>query len=398
MCCFTKQNGRSPAWHGSDLRRPAALPERLRHATTLTADFPNDNLVRRHTANLQLALGRLHRDTQDYAQSLTRMSEGLRLLREASAVDPNLREIQTSEAAALVGIGRAHFGLGNLTEARDSFLRSAGKWDELTRVDPLNTFYRRERMLAYRHLGDVLGNPAYPNLSDWKGARAAFDTMISIAKGLQDADPADAGARLDYGISLMHAAGVPDAGPEARVARLQDARRVLLEASKANPGNIVPKLNIAGIGEQIGGILEKAGDRKGAAAAYTAAYDEAKTLAQTGRISALRTTTACAGRLAELKAAEGQGPEALELAKEALGIAEHAAAKSDASVQQKALAPRAQAALGRVYRRLRDPAAAHRWLESAASGYRALQPLPGFTPQLGFELESVQKDLLGRNK
>jgi tetratricopeptide (TPR) repeat protein len=307
-------------------------------ARRLQQENPTDNLVRRHVADLHIAIGRLQRESQDLNGSLASMSEGLKLLRQARAAGRELREIQTSEAAALAGVGMAQFGLGKLGEAKESFFECVKRWDHLIAADPLSTFSRRHQMLAYSHLGDVLGNPNYANLDDTKGARAAFDTMTAIARSLHESDPKDAGSWVDYGMALMHSAAVPDQNPVARMALLRNARQVLTDASAANPGNVVPKMNIAAIGEQIGQLLETTGDARGAETEYLASFATVQPLAQTGRISAYRIFVEVSSKLASIAAKRGEREQALDYARKAVDVGERASAMPGVSVQQRSLA------------------------------------------------------------
>ena len=222
------------------------------------------------------------------------------------------------------------------------------EWDELVKRYPHHTHSRRQRMLAYGHLGDLLGNPNYPNLGDFQGARQALDTVVEIAKTLHNSDNADTGAWIDYGVALMHRAGIPGDSVQEQIARLQQAKSVLSGAEKASPENVSPPMNIAALSEQIGDLLKKSGRKMAAVQEYKESLAKADQLIGTGRVSASRIAVMVSGKLAEEEARSGKAAEALNHCRKAIEVGEKAAKTANASATQQSLALRAYATMGSV--------------------------------------------------
>jgi len=370
----------------------------LQIAIELSRAHPEDNLARRHLANTYISMGRLERESQDWTASLKHMSEGSRLLREAMPVDPQNPEIRRSAVVATAGVGTAQVGLGRLTEAKESFAYCVKEWDQLVKQYPDHTHSRRQRMFAYGHFGDLLGNPNYPNLGDVKGAASALDTAVEIAKTLHDSDKADVGAGMDYGLALMHRAALPGHSARDQIARLEEARTALASVGRASPENVLPPMNIASLGEQIGDLYRKSRRTEFAVREYKESLAKAEQLLATGRVSVLRITVTVSGKLAEEAARKGNAEEALRYSRKAIDVGERAGKTLTASVTQRALAPRAYATMASVQQTLGNSEESRRWREKALAGFRDLQGSSGFLDELRQQMNELDRTLYGKGK
>jgi hypothetical protein len=72
-------------------------------------------------------------------------------------------------AASQARLGSIQAELGRRQEALDSYRAGASALEQLVRRYPDDTSTLHNLMLAYSHVGDVLGNPAYDNASDTAG-------------------------------------------------------------------------------------------------------------------------------------------------------------------------------------------------------------------------------------
>ena len=372
-----------------------AYKQALQITDALLGSTPDDSTARKRRGNVLLAVGRLQRDSLDWTGSLASTKEAKEMFEQELQRHPEDREVQASFASATSNLANAYFGLEQLEKAKEEFLSATRQWDALSAFEPLNTYYRRQRMLAYSHLGDLLGNPNYRNLGDWEGARAAFTTMTSIAKAMHESDPADRGAYTDYGMALMHSAAIPDSKPLRKLGLLQSSGAILADVSKAAPSNLSPALNLASIHEQIGDLYVEMKEPDKARQAYQQSIATAKDLIGIGRISSARIFITSGRKLAEIEARRGAADEALAIARKTVEVGERLTAAPNAPTGQKTLAPRAYAAMGSVCSILGRPAEARQWREKALSGFRSIANHKEFTLQHRQEMQALEDALRG---
>ena len=88
---------------------------------------------------------------------------------------------------------------GSLSDAADSFRKSAELSERLFTLKPGDVQIQRDLMEGYGHLGDVTGGPAVINMGDYRAAIGWFGKAAAIAEKMAAADPSNVLALSDSG-------------------------------------------------------------------------------------------------------------------------------------------------------------------------------------------------------
>ena len=124
-------------------------------------------------------------------------------------------------------------------------------------------------MLAYEHIGDVLGNPDLQNLGDRPGALRAFRQAADVGKRLYELDRSDQSAASDYGIVLSRVeTAMDDNDFLQKLAVQRESLRVLDEAVSISPDNVTLQVYRALVHLHLGDTLTAAGKVEDARLAY----------------------------------------------------------------------------------------------------------------------------------
>ncbi|MGJ5815150.1 protein kinase domain-containing protein [Paludibaculum fermentans] len=354
-----------------------------------------NNQARRSLAGIYDSISRVYRENGKSQESLESEKQALGLLEDALNANPGDRGLQASVAASNAGYGMALAGVNQLEAAVRKFQVSADAWEKICQAEPTNIDHQRQRMLAYSHLGDVKGNPNYPNLGDKAGALAAFRKMMEIAGSLHESNPSDQGSLFDYGMATMRTAALPAQSAEEQVVLFRKAAGLLEQASKNSPANINIVVNLAALHEQLGDVLLGAGRTKEADQEFLVSHQLAgKHLGEMLPYYRIYITTG--RKLAESAAGRGESETALQYANQAVTVAEKLSTAKGAGVPQRALAPRAYSGLASTYEKLHRAADARRWREKALAQFQELQDKPGFTRYHKDEMLRVEKALKGK--
>ena len=387
--------------------------EALRLNETLAAGDASDERVRKQLAEIHLQIGDVLRTSGEYPASLEENSKGLAALIQIVTAHPNDRAFVYAAASAYMNVGLSEIRLGRLQDALDHFRKSVAEMQELARLDPANLSYQRGLMLAYSHLGDVLGSPNMPSLGDAAGAMEAYRRIQSVAHRLYVADPVDQRAVRDYAIALARvASGMPEDKPAGQVSLLQESARLLQDVARVNPGDLANRADLAHGYNMLGDALYSAGDHAAAVRAYRESESLAETMLDAGQGSPVVTLVSVCVKLGRDAARRGDRESGLRYAQRALDLSDPAspAAKSRPDILQRFLTPRGPTAMGLVYAdlaRLRtalrdqaraDRAAAAGWLEKGLAAWRKVESDPAFAPSRRKEMQQVEAALANLKK
>jgi tetratricopeptide (TPR) repeat protein len=270
---------------------------------------------------------------------------------------------------------------------------------------PSDPTARHELMLAYSHLGDILGNPEYDNAGDPAGAFQAYGKMAEAAKFLYDADPADARALSDYGIALLRLGLVMPSADEAKRETFERSHELLTRAAVHNPQSSVIAAHKTWVESELAVLFLGSGDRASGIRYYQMAIATAEdylgaspndSSTQKGLVVAVR-------GLAEEEARTGARADALATLDHALRMGKAVDAAAPASSLLRAMVARAWQAAGSVYAilgsRKRGPQAAQdretgrQWYQRALDEWRRIEPLKGFQPSYRKEMEAAMQAL-----
>jgi tetratricopeptide (TPR) repeat protein/tRNA A-37 threonylcarbamoyl transferase component Bud32 len=138
------------------------LQEGIRAGAPFAAS--RDPAFRAALAGLYIQSADATRNMGDADRALPDASEALRLYSDAVSLRPADPDLAHEHAGAYAEVGMAEVRLGRLEDALAHFRLGTAEMEKLVSADPTNTSCKRDLMLAYGHIGDVLGNPNQQNL------------------------------------------------------------------------------------------------------------------------------------------------------------------------------------------------------------------------------------------
>ncbi len=357
---------------------------------------PRDHLeFRLALADAYLGASNARRNLGDDQAAFEAATECLRLYRDASAGGLSHPVVMSGLASAHAAAGMADMRLGHLERALDSFRTGAVTLETLLTAVPRNDNVKRELMLAYGHIADVLGNPDLHNLGDRTGALHAYRQAADIGKRLYDADRSDQRAAADYGIVLSRVeTAMDDSNPAEKLAVQKESLRVLDEAAKVSPTNVSLQIYRALVQQHIGDSLDAAGNLGEARLRYLESAGTAERHLTLGDASLLVLFIQANQRLALNAVARARRAEALAFAERALKIGE---SPPTGAVSARAV-PRGRSVMGLTYEALlRSPVGqpgdrelALSWLHKALDAWRAAQGDPAFAAPHRREMHQVK--------
>jgi tetratricopeptide (TPR) repeat protein len=345
------------------------------------------------------AAGRFHEELARLAQIDRRMPDvqsecaaALRLLRQVAAARPGDRTAQNDLADVLGAAGSYELSVQNHREALADFRAQSAIRKALCDRYPTDPALRRESMLSYGHLGDVLGNPEYENLGDTAGAFAAYTQMVEQAKSLHDADPADIRALGDHGIALFRLGLV---APDFKVKRgaFVEAYSLLTRAAAGNPQSANLASYKSWVEAELGTLSLASHDRPAAIRYYRDAIATAEAYLRTAPSeTSVQKGLIVAGRaLAEEQARSGERAQALATLESVLAVGRSADGRFPAPSLRRANVARSWQAAGAVYALLGDRATAKNWYTRSLAEWHALESQKGFQAPLRKEMESAMR-------
>jgi tetratricopeptide (TPR) repeat protein len=332
------------------------------------------------------------------------ITSGIRLLQQLSAGRPNERETLGNIASSQARLGAIQAELGSRQSALDNYRAGASQIEDILRRFPNNAQSEHELMLAYSHIGDTLGNPAYDNFGDPEGAREAYGKMVEIAKSLSTADPADVRAMSDYGIALLRVGIV--APSEQKRAVLERAYDLLQRAATRNPKDRGTQIHKMWTEVELGDLAMAAPDSATAVRYYRAAVATAESSPpiDVADSSSQRWVILASRKIAEERVRAGDREGALAVLDKALELARRVDAEAPpTSVTIRAGLARAWQAAGFIYARLadmdrgelhtQDHTTALEWYRRSMAEWRRLEPLQGFTEARRKEMNATVAEL-----
>ncbi len=388
-----------------------ATRDGARRAEAMLAAQPADPEIAQFSSVFHLDLARLKQQTGDLAGAAEEVAAGIERLKTVIEARPDDRETHGNIAASLARLGAVQADLGRREEALATYRKGVAELEEMVRRSPHDGHHRHELMLAYSHVGDILGNPAYDNFGDSAGAVAAYRKMEEVARGLHEADPVDMRATSDYGIALLRIGiAIPIAQGAEKRGALEKSHGLLSRAAAADPKNRPNLMHKAWSEVELGDFHLSKNDRSSAARYYQMAIAtaEAAQALDPKDTASQRWLIAGARKLAEDHARSGSRREALASLEKALALAKRVGASAPASaIGMRAVVARGYQAAGSVYALLalrekgaerdQDRDAARNWYRQALSAWQALEKQPGFLPLHRKEMETAAEALAALN-
>lgn len=361
-------------------------------ARILAGQHPGDQKLQSLVADILTVASRCYRDAGDLKTSLAKGEEALALAEQLSAEAPRDRERLSALASAESAVGMTKARLGELGPARKLYESAAQRGESLVAADPHNVSRKRNLMLAYSHLGDILGYPDLPNLGETAKADAVYGKMVALARQIQASDPKDARATTDVAIALSRW-GIVSEAPAARAQRLTEAAALIRARLAASPANLTLLTYEAVIEHQLGITSAAAGRHLPALAHWRRAIEIATPHLGKRNDALLRVLTMAARELARYESVEELRHGGAARAAFALAQAEQAVAraKGNDSVSTRLLVARAYGIQALHYARLGQAAEATQWRQRSLDAWHELASRPGFLSHHRREMEEFER-------
>jgi eukaryotic-like serine/threonine-protein kinase len=303
--------------------------ECYRRAMVVANDFERGGRssvgARHQLATLLMAMSDLQRPAGDAKGAMASAERAMGILEELAAEVPDNDAVRNSLAVALSSIARAKANSNDLEGARQARKRSIEVLEELKRKAPQDATVLRNLLLAYAHLGDILGSTTLPSLGDRAGAEQAYRHALSMAEALSSADGKNQRARTDYAIALTRLGQVipPERAPEA-LSLYRHASELFQTILDADPENLNVAMNMAVMFELMGERRSETGDQLGALQSIREAHRLCQRIfsQKSGETGAERVFMAALAREVDLLVRNGRRGEAQAVSREAMALAE----------------------------------------------------------------------------
>ena len=362
---------------------------------------PDDARFSLQLAEVHIASSNALRRGADWAAARKGYSKAAEMLEKLDKAYPGDWETRMSLASAYSGGAMCDAQVGRSREALEAHRKAAAIRENLLKKDEKNVVTRRDLMLVYSHIGDVLGSPNLPNLGDTKGAVQAYARMLEIARQIHDADPADQRARSDYANALTRMAVVEEI--PSRIRMLRQAIQLQNEVAQTNPDDRSNRSDLTINYKFLGDAYLSTNDPQNAMRAYREGVRLAESMFPAVTPTQSTGTVMMYRKLGEMMARNGERRAALEMGEKALQLVDPAgpAAKNWPVSPQKLMSARGAAAMGSIFaalaksadRRPSDQKEARRWLQNGLQLYRAREALSPLTYTLRREMQDVESEL-----
>ncbi|MEO8028148.1 MAG: serine/threonine-protein kinase, partial [Bryobacteraceae bacterium] len=356
--------------------------------------------IRAVLSNVHLDVSRINRNFGRAEKARDHAKAALALSKEAIALQPGDLTMQQSISSAHSALGMAEATLNRLPEALAEYRLSVAKIEELLAGRPNDTSLQRGLMLAYGHVGDVLGYPPLQNLGDTEGAIAAYEKVAGLARTIYERDLADLRATTDYGIALSRlAAVIPRSEAKRKLEVQRRSIKILSDGAKVDPANTVFGMYLGVMYEEEGDSLESEGDLAGAMRAWRQSAAFADRFMRRRQPAVMYTAVSVHRKLGALAARASRGAAAVAHAQIALHVGSDA---KDGSTGATTLLPRRAAAVGGIYAALArspvkqdgDREEARKWLSESVKLWNEAKNKPGFGKPHARMLKEVETALV----
>jgi non-specific serine/threonine protein kinase/serine/threonine-protein kinase len=192
-------------------------------------------------------------------------------LMKTHAAEPKVRR---SFAAANQELADMLAMTGNPTEAAERYRRSNEIYATLFAADPKDAALGVDLARGYLKLGDMLGNPVFPNLNDSAGALENFRQSFAIAQAVADAAPSNARARQYLYLSHERIGDIHRQQREydRALAGYQQSAAITEQLLRLDPDNFIYRRHLVVLAQKSSAILL---DNKQDAAAAQKELDKA---------------------------------------------------------------------------------------------------------------------------
>lgn len=369
-----------------------------RLADSSVAASPHDLDLQNETAVIREAMSRVlvSLGQSEKAAAVNRVA--LDSFEKLTKADPTNVAFWNGLANCYVELAALDKDAGNLRASLEDARKNLEIREAQSAKLPGSPSQQRDLMLAYGHMGDILGYPAMPNLGDRQGAIAYYRKCLAVAQRIAGADPTDQTARADVAMAQLRLAST------LQSARAHDEALQILRAGSAeterllaaDPQNKRYLGNAISFRQLIGDEMRRAGESAQAVGNYERALEiadrmRARDPSDGGNWLGVSTDTliAYSGMIGDLK--DRTRAEAVE--KRMIEMAGRA--KQFHSSIGQAQAPQLYAALGQMRLALGDVDAARSWFQASSAAWQTLQSNQKLHPMYAKEPSRVAALIAG---
>jgi eukaryotic-like serine/threonine-protein kinase len=234
-----------------------------RYADQVLARSPGDTEALASALDLNLSLSRALRAAGDPKGARAAGESALVAAEKLSAGQPDNATLLGGLADAISNTGVLQAQSGDLDSAAAAYGRLVEIRTRMARNHPQNVVYQRQLMIAYGHVGDVLGFRAGENLGDFEGAAQVLGKAVAIAEWLVRQDPSDEKARFDLASAKLRLGTVLEEQGQtaAGLAQLEEADRLNAPLLRKNGANELYLANSVALKSTIADALVVLGRR-----------------------------------------------------------------------------------------------------------------------------------------
>jgi serine/threonine protein kinase/tetratricopeptide (TPR) repeat protein len=184
---------------------------------------------------------------RDPAEALPYARQYLQIYGGLAARHPDRPDFVSEQSDGYALLGRVLTYQGDPKGALVQFRQCVALREALVKTHPNDVLYKRDLMIAYGHVGDMLGSPVVYNLRDSEGARSYYLQAVAIGEEISNADPRDSTARFDLAAALERfgMVDVPASGAAESLAALQRSIGILETLAAADPNKLSLKRTLA---------------------------------------------------------------------------------------------------------------------------------------------------------
>ena len=327
---------------GSTPARKLVVARAIEYLDRLSKEAGGDKSLRRDVASAYQRIGDVQGNPNnanlgDSASALKSYRKALSIAEPLVAADPSDAQARRTVGVIYEKMADVLAWSGSIGAGVSAARRSLGFFEGLAREAPKDAGKQRSLAISHIKVGDISGNPSFPNDGNPGEALRHYRVSAGILEDLFRRDPADPKTRRFLGIvherlgtvsnELGDTAGALDAY------RRSFAIREALVSDQ--PNNTDARRDAVIASEKIGDVLKVMGDRRGALEGYAKALAgfESLAAADPDNANASRSLSIIQVKMGEALAGEGRRDEALAIYRKALSIREKLAAADPASVQ-----------------------------------------------------------------
>lgn len=208
--------------------------------------------------------------TSNPAGALEHANRGIALSRDLLKKYPDDANLKLGLGSLMAAAAAANRMLGKLEDSKENYLQSIAIREDMLRSNPTRSSIRRNLMVAYGNYVLLLALGPSLNLHQPSEARIYALKCVALARQAVAADPDDATARRDLGMSLSRMGAIDPAadGVAESLGYLEEAQSLLEPVARENAKSTEAATQLAGILEDKGHRLAALGRNSDALESY----------------------------------------------------------------------------------------------------------------------------------